>query len=102
MAYVVAGKDFVYDERVGQVKLGQVFKLGGHRNDGGLLRHRLVQAIDISEDEVAKLPRCGECGRQFREEWHRDRCGRSHEMKPTEILRERRRQAHERVFSVGA
>jgi hypothetical protein len=102
--YVVASKDFHYDEgAVGKVKLGQVFQLQGHINDGSLLRHQLVISLDPQPDRKAfeKLPQCGECGRRFAEEWQRDRCGASHEMSVAEVERDNRLRVQRRVVQMG-
>lgn len=106
--WVQANKDFRYSEAVGDVKLGQVFQLGGHINDAGLIRHSLVTALDPQPTAAQrkKLPTCGTCGRAFVAEWQRDRCGLSHEVDSAEVVLDRRHRVHdrlveERVFSVG-
>jgi len=106
--WVRACKDFRYDEEVGDVKLGQVFQLGGHVNDAGLIRHTLVSPLDPtpSAAQRKKLPTCGACGRVFVETWSRDRCGLSHEVDAGEVMLDRRHRVHnrlveERVVSVG-
>ena len=78
--WVVATRDYQYDETLA-VKNGQVFELRMHPNDGLLLKHRHVIALDPQPTaaEVAKFPQCGECGAHFQYEWQRDRCGREHE-----------------------
>lgn len=88
--WVVATKDFQYDAELA-VKNGQVFALRQHPNDGLLLKHRLVVALDPqpTADAVAHLPTCGECGTHFQEEWQRDRCGRQHELTAAELAEER-------------
>lgn len=106
--WVRANKDFRYDEAVGEVKLGQVFQLGGHINDAGLLRHSLVAPLDPqpSAAQRKRLPACGTCGRVFAEMWHRDRCGLAHEAASTDVVADRRHRVHnriveERVIQVG-
>lgn len=87
--WVVATRDMHYDDTLA-VRNGQVFRLRNHPNDGLLLKHSMVVALDPqpTEDEAAHLPTCGECGARFQTEWQRDRCGRSHE-KPAEVVAER-------------
>lgn len=87
--FVVATRDMQYDDELA-VKNGQVFRLRNHPNDGLLLKHNMVVALDPqpTEDEVAHLPTCGECGAHFQYEWQRDRCGKAHE-KPEEAVAER-------------
>jgi|GEM_PF-1475115 len=89
--WVVATRDFKYDEDLA-VKNGQVFTLRQCPNDGLLLKHRLVVALDPqpTADEVAHLPTCGACGAHFQEEWQRDRCGRQHELTAAELAGEHR------------
>jgi len=88
--YVRATRDFTYTEDL-KVKDGQVFQLRGLMNDGLLLKHGIVAAIDPQPDSEAlkKFPRCGECGARFSEVWQRERCGRSHELTEEESLTER-------------
>lgn len=77
--FVQATRDFTYDENVGDVRLGQVFKLAGHPNDAGLIRHQFVAVLpeQPKDDDYARhgFFQCGECGRFLVEEWHRTRCG---------------------------
>jgi hypothetical protein len=93
--FVTALRDFNYDTEL-RVKTGQVFELRNHPNDGLLLKHRHVAALDPQPDaaEVAKLPRCGECGALFESEWQRDRCGREHESGALTAERQERRATH--------
>lgn len=93
---VVALRDFVYDDQIGQVRTGQVFELRGHINDAGLLRHRMVAPFDgtktVKDDQ----------GRQFAEEWQRTRAG-DEDARPAEmVVRERRDRVADRVMTVGA
>jgi hypothetical protein len=93
--WVVATRDYQYDETLA-VKIGQVFELRGHPNDGLLLKHRHVVALDPQPTavEVAQFPQCGECGARFQEEWQRDRCGREHEAAVLTAERRERRATH--------
>ncbi len=105
MEWVWATKDFQYDdEAVGYVKRGQIFELGGHRNDEPLLKHRLLALLDPQpkgEEPLEKFPRCGTCGNFFVEGWMRDRCGEHHEMTSVELKEERRERAHQRLDDLG-
>jgi len=78
--WVVATKDYRYDDSL-YVRNGQVFRLRGHPNDGLLLKHRLVKALEPQpeEKEVGRLPTCAICGAHFQDEWQRERCGKLHE-----------------------
>lgn len=93
--WVVSSRDYQYDNDL-HVKTGQVFELRGHPNDGLLLKHRHVIEMTPQPDpaEVAKLPRCGECGARFEQEWQRDRCGREHEAAALAAERQERRETH--------
>ena len=88
--WVQAAKDFQYTDDLA-VKNGQVFELRGVRNDGLLLKHGLVLALDPQPDAEAlkKVPQCGECGRRFAQLWQRERCGRQHELSAEELQAER-------------
>lgn len=99
-AWVQATREFGYDEELGQVKRGQVFQLGGHRNDAGLIRHALLQVLDPPPKaaDVKKFPSCGECGRVFINEHLRDLCGESHEEPSEEAVLDRRAKVHDRVL----
>jgi hypothetical protein len=101
--YVQALRDFRYDDQVGEVHTGQVFQLGGHINDDGLLRHRFLAPIEDvpttkakREAWLASLPTCGECGAMFLQEWQRDRCGEAHGLSAEERERQARERAHDR------
>jgi len=92
--FVTALRDFNYDTEL-QVKTGQVFELRNHQNDGLLLKHRHVAALDSQDPAmIAKLPRCGECGALFENDWQRDRCGREHESGALTAERQERRATH--------
>ncbi|HNT74393.1 MAG TPA: hypothetical protein PKH77_05170 [Anaerolineae bacterium] len=97
--WVTASKDFRYDDVVGDVKTGQVFELRGQPNDGGLLKHGLVMAVEPQPDREAlkHYPQCGTCGRQFAEVWQRERCGRMHELSAGELRKQRREEAGKRL-----
>ncbi len=110
--YVAASRDFTYTAEL-VVKRGQVFQLGGHKNDALLLRHRHVSLLDPQPKAAAlkAMPTCGECGRVFMEEYLRAQCGASHEETDTDALAARRAavadkveaaQESDRVFRVGA
>jgi len=106
--WVSANKDFGYDVDTGDVKLGQVFRLAGHVNDAGLIRHSLVAPLDPQPTAAKrkKLPTCGECGRVFLLAWQRERCGQAHELSAEDMADDRRMRVHdrmldERVVSVG-
>ena len=106
--WVTANKDFIYDDKVGQVLLGQIFELGGHRNDQGLIKNRLLAVLDPqpkSAKALEDMPSCGTCGRIFLEEWQRNRCGERHEMTAEDLLYERREKVkktyEERIIQVG-
>lgn len=99
-SYVMAARDFRYDDgKIGYVKLGQVFQLQGHPNDGLLIKHNLLSLLEPQPKKAAleALPVCGTCGRHFLEEWQRDKCGQSHEMTEEETIAQRRAAAHQRV-----
>lgn len=94
---VQALRDFTYDEELGRVRTGQVFTLGGHINDAGLLKHRHVapfmgKLTDTCEDDK---------GRRFAEEWQRARAGDAEAIPPAEALAERRAGIAKRVMTVG-
>ncbi len=95
--YVQALKAFDYDRKVGRVERGQVFKMGGHVNDAGLLRHRLVVPFTGA---VGKLPTDSR-GRRFVDDGSRQRAGDT-EQTPAESLSDRRAKIAERVVKVGA
>ena len=99
--YVVANRDFTYTTNL-VARRGQVFRLGGKRNDGRLIAHGHVQLLDPqpSAADVKKLPTCGECGRIFSASAWRDRCGRLHEQSETERRRARREEAWKRAEEV--
>jgi hypothetical protein len=93
---VQALRDFVYDDRIGRVRTGQVFTLAGHPNDAGLLRHRFV--APFTGDKPVK----DAAGREFAEDWQRTRAG-DEDAKPRQVVRQERYQhAAERVELVGA
>jgi len=96
--YVVANRDFIYTPKL-RVRRGQVFALGGHRNDALLIKHRHVALLDPQPTaaKLKALPTCSECGRQFVEMHWRERCGAMDEMSNTERLRLRREQAAKRI-----
>jgi hypothetical protein len=52
---------------------GQVFALGGRRNDGELIRLRYIMPL---EEKDPRLATCGLCGAQFLDEYRRDGHGR--------------------------
>lgn len=94
---VQALRDFTYDEKIGAVKTGQVFNLGGHINDASLLKHGHValftgKLADTCEDNK---------GRRFAEEWQRARAGDAEAIPPAEALAERRAKIAQRVMRVG-
>ena len=92
--WVVGTRDFQYDDTL-FVKIGQVFELRNHPNDGLLLKHRHVVALESQDPvEIAKLPQCGECGARFQDEWQRDRCGREHESGEVTAERRERQATH--------
>jgi hypothetical protein len=71
--------EFGYDEKLGSVDRGQVFKLAGHINDGKLVELRYVAPVKTGTE----LSECGECGRLFIDEgtraahgdlWHGAEC----------------------------
>jgi len=95
---VVATRDFTYDKEVGTVKLGQVFTLKGQPNDHLLIEHGFVRVVEKSPETTFK---CGTCGRAFESEWHRDRCGRSHDVTTQDAAAAKRQKAHERVMAVS-
>ena len=105
--YVVANRDFTYTAEL-QVRRGQVFALGGHRNDALLIKHRHVALLDPQPTaaKVKQFPTCGECGRQFVSEHWRERCGELDTLPAEERRRARRRDAAQRndrrVVTVGA
>ena len=89
--WVQALRDFGYESDViGHVREGQVFKIGGHRNDNLLLKHRFFILLDPQPKSEAGAYKgkahCGTCGRYFVEDWQRDRCGRMHELTEEERL----------------
>lgn len=89
--WVQALRDFGYEsDVVGHVREGQVFRLGGHRNDNLLLKHRFFILLDPQPKSEAGAYKgkahCGTCGRYFVEDWQRDRCGRMHELTEEERL----------------
>ena len=89
--WVQALRDFGYESAViGHVREGQVFKIGGHRNDNLLLKHRFFILLDPQPKSEAGAYKgkahCGTCGRYFVEDWQRDRCGRMHELTEEERL----------------
>lgn len=94
--WVVASKDFTYNGH--DVKAGEAFELQQCRNDGLLLKHRLVLALDPQPDAEAlkHLPQCGTCGRRFVQMHHREVCGRSHELSAAEQRAQRREAAAQR------
>ena len=98
--WVQANRDFGYDDKI-TAKRGQVFQLGGHRNDGKLLGFSFISVLDPPPTKTAldKLPSCGTCGRIFVDEMTRDLCGEAHELSPDEVAEERRFKAHERVLN---
>lgn len=93
---VQALRDFTYDDRIGQVRTGQVFSLAGHPNDAGLLRHRFV--APYTGDKPVKDAK----GREFAEEWQRTRANEEDAKPPEAVRRERYQHAAERVELVGA
>ena len=101
--WVIATRDFGYDDKMGKAKRGQVFQTGGHRNDGQLLDFNFIVVIDPQPKASAtdKYPTCGGCGRRFESEHARDDCGRSHELTPAEEAEERRLKAHDRVLEAS-
>lgn len=96
--WVTASKDFGYDESL-TVKTGQLFELRGCRNDGLLLKHRLVLPVDPQPDAEAlkHFPQCPVCGRRFTLPGQRERCGKQHEMTSKERLDERHQAAQKRM-----
>jgi hypothetical protein len=95
---VQALRDFTYDADVGLVRTGQVFKLKGHPNDAGLLRHGFVIAFAGKAADLVQDDR----GRKFVEEWQRERAGREDERPVAEVVAERRQRVYKRVMTVGA
>ena len=55
-----------------QLDAGQVFALGGRRNDGDLIRLRYIMPLEGKP----RLATCGVCGAQFLDEYRRDGHGR--------------------------
>lgn len=95
--YVQALRDFRYDDQVGQVRQGQVFRVGGHRNDQSLLRHRFMIVFD---DNVGDLFEDNK-GRKFATEWQKERAGREDERPAVEVIADRRAAVSDRVQLVG-
>lgn len=56
-----------------QLDAGQVFALGGRRNDVDLERLRYIMPVETKE---LRLATCGICGAQFLDEYRRDGHGR--------------------------
>ena len=97
--YVMASKDFRYDPTL-DVRRGEVFKLRGCINDGGLLKHRLVTPVTLTAAEFKKLPRSH--GRAFMETQRRDQSGQQDEEPVVARKQQRREKADQRrVLSVG-
>ena len=94
---VQALRDFTYDEKVGNVKTGQVFKLGNHINDKSLQKHGFFipytgKLSDLHQDDK---------GRRFAEEWQRTRAGDQDAVPAAEVLADRRARVAQRVVNVG-
>ena len=102
--YVVATRPFQYTPDL-KVSRGQVFPLAGAVNDPLLLKHGHVVDYTGTVASVKDLPKCGECGAQFEEEYLRDLHAELHEMTAEERRRRRRAKTHrtyrERVMQVG-
>ena len=98
--WVIANRDFAYGHDDQRIRAGQLFRLQGCRNDGLMLKHKTVVALDPQPEKEAELntyPRCGECGRRFITPHQRDRCGELHETAPAVARSERKAQAQQRV-----
>ena len=100
--WVQATKDYTYSaNKVGHVRKGQLFQLGGFRNDASLVDHRLAIVVEPQPKNEAVVdkhyPKCGNCGRYFSTEPFRDRCGELHEMSSDERKAKKREAAHETV-----
>ena len=103
--WVSVTRGFIYNGT--HLKVGQLFRLQGHPNDGLLLKHGHVIALDPqpkSKAGLAEYPVCEHCGARFLAEWQRNKCREAHAIgqpqsaRPTYVIDERnaagRRAAH--------
>lgn len=112
--------EFTYDTAIGLVDRGQVFRLKGYVNDSRLKTFQYV--ADVAEG--TSLYKCGECGREFISDhartvhgdiWHYGECdcgwqppadvvnprkAMAEHRQRCELIRDIKRDAHERHVSV--
>lgn len=109
-AWVTATRDMGYDDADNPVKIGQVFQLGGHVNDEVMVK---IGYLTLLKPQPKKRPKkfrkfmdslhvcAGKhgCGRKFKYEDHRDRCGYKHLQDQAALLAEQEQAARERTFN---
>jgi hypothetical protein len=77
--WVSATRGFIYNKE--GIRVGRIFRLQGHPNDGLLLKHGHVVALDPqpkAEKQLEEYPQCDECGARYMEAWQRDKCRAAH------------------------
>lgn len=105
-AWVTATRDMGYDDADNPVKIGQVFQLGGYVNDEVMVKVGYLTLLQPQPKKkhkklrkfLAALHECGGCGRKFKYEDHRNRCGFQHEQEQAALLAEQEQAARERTF----
>lgn len=104
-AWVMSSRDMGYDDPDNPVRIGQVFQLGGHVNDEVMIKVGYLTLLNPQPKKKRKklqrfidsLLLCGACGRMFKFDDHRDRCGYQHEQDQEALLLEQKQQAADRT-----